>query len=60
MGIDDLTGKASDALGGEKGEQASDAALEKGSDAASSATGGTHDEQIDKAQSAADDRIGGH
>ncbi|MFC8191088.1 Rv0909 family putative TA system antitoxin [Cellulomonas sp. NPDC057328] len=60
MGIDDLKGKASDAMSGEKGEQASDAALEKGSDAASSATGGKHDDQIDKAQSGADKKIGDH
>ncbi|AEE44286.1 antitoxin [Cellulomonas fimi] len=58
MGIDDLQDKASDALGSEKGEKASDAALDKGADAASSATGGGHDEQIDKAQSAADERVG--
>ncbi|QCB94675.1 Rv0909 family putative TA system antitoxin [Cellulomonas shaoxiangyii] len=58
MGIDDLKGKASDAAKGEKGEQASDAALEKGSDAASSATGGKHDDKLDKAQSAADKKIG--
>ncbi|WP_019136736.1 antitoxin [Cellulomonas massiliensis] len=58
MGIDDMKDKASDALGGEKGEQASDTALDKGADAASSATGGSHDEQITKAQSAADERVG--
>ena len=58
MGIDDLTGKASEAVQGEKGEQVSDSALEKGADAASSATGGKHDDQIDKAQSAADEKIG--
>ncbi|MBO0898898.1 antitoxin [Cellulomonas sp. zg-ZUI222] len=58
MGIDDLKGKASDAVQGEKGEQASDSAMEKGADAASSATGGKHDEHIDKAQSAADEKIG--
>ena len=29
MGIDDLAGKAQSALGGEKGEQISDAALDK-------------------------------
>lgn len=59
MGIDDLGDKASDALKSDKGEQASDTALDKGADAASSATGGSHDEQVDTAQSAADEKIGG-
>ena len=59
MGIDDLAGKAQGALGGEKGEQLSDAALDKGEDAASQATGGKHDDAIAKAGDAADERIGG-
>ena len=59
MGIDDLAGQAQGALGGEKGEKISDAALDKGEDAASKATGGTHDEQLAKAGDAADERIGG-
>ena len=50
--------KAQDFLNSDKGEQASDSALDKGADAASSATGGTHDEEIDKAQDAADQRVG--
>lgn len=58
MGIDDLKGKASDALSSAKGEKASDAALDKGGDAASKATGGKHDDQIDKGASKADDAIG--
>jgi len=58
MGIDDLKNKAGDALHSDKGEQASDAGLDKASDAASKATGGSRDEQIDKAQQAADERIG--
>lgn len=58
MGIDDIRDKASDALHSEQGEKASDAGLQKGADAASSATGGSHDEQIQKAQDAADERIG--
>jgi hypothetical protein len=58
MGIDDLTGKAQDALGSEKGEQISDSALDKGEDAASKATGGKHDDQLGKAGDAADERIG--
>lgn len=58
MGIDDLAGKAEGALNSEKGEQASDAALDKGQDAASKATGGKHDDQISKAGDAADERLG--
>ena len=45
MGIDDLKNKAGDALSSDKGEKASDAALDKGGDAASRATGGKHDLQ---------------
>ena len=58
MGIDDLTGGGG-ALGGDKGEQISDAALDKGEDAASQKTGGKHDDKIAKAGDAADQRIGG-
>jgi len=58
MGIDDIRDKASDALNSERGEKASDAGLEKGADAVSSATGGSHDDQVKKAQEAADERIG--
>ncbi|GCD21461.1 antitoxin [Cellulomonas algicola] len=58
MGIDDLGDKASDALKSDKGENASDSALDKGADAASSVTGGKHDEQIDTAQDAADQKVG--
>lgn len=58
MGIDDLQGKASDALSSDKGEKASDAALDKGGDAASKATGGKHDEQIDQGAQKADDALG--
>jgi hypothetical protein len=60
MGIDGMRDKATDALSSEQGEKASDSALQKGADAASSASGGSHDEQIDKAQSAADERLGEH
>ncbi len=59
MGIDDLAGKAQGGLGGEKGEQISDAAIDKGEDAVSSKTGGKHDDTIAKAGDAADQRIGG-
>ena len=58
MGIDDLKNKASDALDSDKGEKASDTALEKGGDAASKATGSEHDEQIDKASDRADKAVG--
>ncbi|MEV8028180.1 antitoxin [Cellulosimicrobium funkei] len=58
VGIDDLKGKASDALDSDKGEKASDAALDKGGDAASKATGGKHDDQIDKGAERADEHLG--
>ena len=58
MGIDDMKNKATDALNTEKGEKASDSALDKGGDAAAKATGGKHDEHIDKAQAQADQRLG--
>ena len=57
MGIEDLTNKATDALHSDKGEQASDAGLDKAADAASKASGG-HEEQVDKARDAADEKIG--
>ncbi len=56
MGIEDL-GKGG--LGGDKVEQMSDAALEKGEDAASDRTGGKFDDQIAKGGDVADERIGG-
>lgn len=58
MGFDDIRDKASDALKGEQGEKLTDAGLDKGADAASSATGGSRDEQIKKAEQAADERLG--
>jgi hypothetical protein len=58
MGIGDLGKKAQDALGTEQGEQKSDDALQKGSDALGEKTGGKYDEQIDKGRDAADKRIG--
>ncbi|WP_028048281.1 Rv0909 family putative TA system antitoxin [Cellulomonas sp. URHD0024] len=58
MGIDDLKNKASDALDSDKGEKASDAGLDKASDAASSATGGSHDEQISRVEKSADEHVG--
>ncbi|QHC65761.1 antitoxin [Rathayibacter sp. VKM Ac-2759] len=67
MDLNDLAGTASELLGSEKAqealhseqaEQVSDDLLEKGADAAGSATGGRFDEQIDGAVSAVDGRIG--
>ena len=58
MGIDDLKGKASDALDSDQGEKMSDAGLDKASDAASSATGGKHDEQISRVEKSTDERVG--
>jgi hypothetical protein len=58
MGIDDLKKKATDALDSDKGERGSDAALDKGGDAASRATGGKHDERIDSATDRADRSVG--
>ncbi|GAA2722587.1 hypothetical protein GCM10009866_11690 [Cellulomonas aerilata] len=59
MGLDDLTDKATGAAGGGAGEKVSDAALDKGEDAASGATGGKADGMLAKAGDAADERIGG-
>jgi len=56
MGIEDL-GKGG--LGGDKVEQISDTALDKGEDIASDRTGGKFDEQITKGGDIADERIGG-
>lgn len=53
-----LGDKAKDALGSEKGEQVSDAGLDKASDAASSASGGKFDDKIEAGEHAADGKIG--
>jgi len=58
MGIDDLQGKASDALNSDRAEKASDSGLDKAGDAASSKTGGSHDEQITKVTESADEHVG--
>ncbi|WP_043496793.1 antitoxin [Georgenia sp. SUBG003] len=58
MGIGDLADKGKDFLGSDKGEQASDDALEKGSDLAGDRTGGKYDDKIEKGSDAADRRIG--
>jgi len=56
--MSDLGDKAKDFADSDKGEQATDAGLGKAADAADKATGGGHSEQIDKAEHAADDKIG--
>jgi len=56
--MSDLTDKAKDFADSDKGEQATDAGLGKAADAADKATGGGHGDQIDKAEHAADDKIG--
>ncbi|WFR68129.1 Rv0909 family putative TA system antitoxin [Curtobacterium flaccumfaciens] len=56
--MSDLGDKAKDFANSDKGEQASDAGLDKAAEAADKATGGGHGDQIDKAQQAADDKIG--
>ena len=58
MGIDDLGMKGNDPLHGEEGETASDAALDKGSDTASDAASGPQGEQVHKAATEADERVG--
>jgi hypothetical protein len=58
----DMTGglgdKAKDALNSDKGEQASDKALDKAGQAADQKSGGGHDAQIDKGRDLADGKIG--
>ena len=53
-----LGDKAKEALNSEKGEQMSDAAIDRAGDAANSATGGRFDEKIDAGEDAADARVG--
>ena len=55
MGLDELKDKAAQSGVGEK---ASDAGIEKASDAADAKTGGEHAEQVDKVQQTADQKIG--
>lgn len=55
MGIGD---KAKDALSSDKGEQGSDAALDRASDLADDKTGGKHADKVDKARDAADKKVG--
>ena len=50
--------KANDFLNSDKGEKASDGVLDKAADKANDATGGGHQDQIDKAEQAADTKLG--
>jgi hypothetical protein len=50
--------KAAGALDSDKGEQASDKALDKGEQLADQKTGGGHDAQLDKGRDAADGKLG--
>jgi len=54
----DFGDMAKNALNSEQGENMSDQALHKAGDAAGDATGGRFDEQIDKGEDAADERLG--
>ncbi|WP_068251855.1 Rv0909 family putative TA system antitoxin [Janibacter corallicola] len=57
MGLDDLTGKAKDALNSEKGEQISDQGLDKAGEFAEGK--GVGGDKVDKAKDAVDGKIGG-
>jgi hypothetical protein len=50
--------KANDLLHSDKGEKASDGALDKAGDKVDDLTGGGHKDQVDKAQQAADTKLG--
>ncbi|PYY36687.1 antitoxin [Curtobacterium sp. MCJR17_055] len=56
--MSDLSDKAKDFANSDKGEKATDAGLDKAAGAADKATGGSHGDQIDKAENAADGKIG--
>lgn len=58
MGLGDLTSRAGEVLGSDKGEAVTDQALDKAADAAKKATGGKLDSQIEAARDAADSRLG--
>ena len=62
MGMFDDAKKQAEKAAGDHPDQVeklSDQAVERGGDAADRATGDKHAAQVDKAQQAADDRIGG-
>lgn len=67
MGLDDITRKAKeflddnkvkDALKSEQAEDISDKVLDATADAADKVTGGKHEDKIEAARKAADDKIG--
>ena len=58
MGLGDLTSRAGEVLGSDKGEAVTDQALDKAADAAKKATGGKLDSQIEAARDVADSRLG--
>ena len=58
MGIGDFVNKAKEQLSGEKGEELSDSALDKGAEFASQKTGGKYDEKITSVRDAIDERVG--
>lgn len=53
-----LGDKAKDFLSSDKGEQATDAGLDRAGDAVNGVTGGKFDDKIDAAQNAADTKVG--
>ena len=57
MGLDDLAGKAKDALNSEKGEELSDKGLDKAGEFAEDK--GLGGDKVDKAKDAVDGKIGG-
>ncbi|QIS42997.1 antitoxin [Clavibacter capsici] len=54
----DLTDEAKGLIDSDKGEKATDAAIDKGQDAASNATGGKSDGAAEKAGDVADQKLG--
>lgn len=59
MGFDDLTSRAAEFLGSDKGEAVKDQALDKAAETAKKATGGKFDPQVDAARDAIDSKLGG-
>lgn len=58
MGLDNLAGKAQNALNSDKGEQVSDQGLDKASQAAGGRLGDQHQDKIDQAREQADKKLG--
>ncbi|WP_127842984.1 Rv0909 family putative TA system antitoxin [Actinomyces wuliandei] len=58
MGLEDLTKKASEALGSDKAEEISDKALDTAAGVAKKVSGGKADAKIDSVRDAADRKIG--